>query len=119
MKAFWNNCGHALHSDSAKEVTLTEAGLIWCDEVRGVQGNYFGLIDDQERMVQFYFDEDIPDGIDDAGHLKIVLMDFPQPHRKGSYATHVTIGEVHGLIKKVFTVGADYRRFRKLTFLPW
>jgi hypothetical protein len=119
MKAFWSDCGRGPGSDSAKEVDLTGAGLIWSDEVRGVQGNFLGLIDDQGRTIQFYFDEDIPDDVDDAGHLKIVLMDFPQPDRKGSYATHVTIAEVHGLIAKAFKVGADHRQFGSLTFVPW
>src|SRR6516225_1295166 len=100
MKAFWNDCGRGPSPDFAKEVDLTEAGLIWSDEVRGVQGNFFGLIDDQGRTMQFYFDAGIPDNVDDAGHLRIVLMDFPQPGRTGSYASHVTIKEVHGLIER-------------------
>jgi hypothetical protein len=119
MRAFWNDSGRGPSSDSAKEVDLTEAGLIWSDQVRGVQGNFLGLIDDQGRTIQFYFDEGIPDDVDDASHLKIVLMDFPQPNQKGSYAAHVTIGAVHGLIEKAFEVGADYHRFGNLTFMPW
>jgi hypothetical protein len=119
MRAFWNDSGRGLSSNNAKEVDLTEAGLIWSDEVRGVQGNFLGLIDDQGRTIQFYFDEGIPDDVDDASHLKIVLMDFPQPDQKGSYAGHVTIGAVHGLIEKAFEVGADYHWFGNLTFMPW
>jgi hypothetical protein len=119
MKAFWNDCGRGPSSDSAKEVNVVEAGLIWSDEVRGVRGNFFGLIDEQGNTIQFYFDAGIPDHVDDASHLSIVLMDFPQWDRKGSYATHVAIGEVHGLIEKVFKVGADYRKFGNLEFTPW
>jgi hypothetical protein len=119
LKAFWNNCGRGLSSDFAEEVDLTETGLIWSDEIRGVRGNFLGLIDGQERTIQFYFDAGIPNDVDDAGHLRIVLMDFPQPNQKGSYAAHVTIGEVHRLIEKAFKVGADYRRFGGLTFMPW
>jgi hypothetical protein len=119
MRAFWNDCGRGPSSDSAKEVGLAEAGLIWSDEVRGVRGNFLGLIDDQGNTIQFYFDAGIPDDVDDASHLRIVLMDFPQPDQKGSYAAHVTIGEVHGLIERAFKVGADYRRFGNLTFMPW
>ncbi len=92
MKAFWNDCGREPRSDSAEEVNLSEARSIWTDEVHGVQGNFLGLIDDQGNTIQFYFDAGIPDDVDDAGHLRIVLMDFPQPDRKGSYAAHVTIG---------------------------
>ena len=119
MKAFWNNCGRGVASNSAKEVDLAQAALIWTDELNGVKGNYFGLIDDNGNTIQFYFDESIPDEVDDAGHLPIVFMDFPQPERKGSYATHVTIREVHGLIEKVFDAGADYRKFGNLPFALW
>ncbi len=119
MKAFWNDCGRGLTSDSAREVNLEEAGLIWSDEVRGVKGTFFGLIDDQGNTIQFYFDAGIPDHADDAGHLRIVLMDFPQPEKNGSYAAHVTIGEVHGLIEKAFKLGADYRKFGNVNFMPW
>jgi hypothetical protein len=45
MKAFWNDRGRGPGSKSAKEVDLREAGLIWLDEVRGVKGNFFGLVD--------------------------------------------------------------------------
>jgi hypothetical protein len=119
MKVFWNDCGRGPTSDSAIEVDLTQVRTIWFDEVRGARGNFLGLIDDRGNTIQFYFDEGIADEVDDASHLKIVLMDFPQPHRKGSYASHVTVGEVYDLIEKAFRVGADYRQFGKLTFLLW
>ena len=119
MKAFWNDCGRGPASDSAKEVDLQEARLIWSDEVRGVKGNFFGLIDDQGNTIQFYFDAGIPDHVDDAGQLGIVLMDFPRPEEKGSFSAKVTIGEVHGLIEKAFKNGADYREYRGVSFTPW
>jgi hypothetical protein len=31
----------------------------------------------------------------------------------------VTIGEVHGWIEKAFEVGAGYRKFENLSFVPW
>lgn len=101
------------------EVDLTEAERIWFDEIRGAQGNFLGLIDHRGNTIQFYFDAGIPDHVDDAGHLKIVYLDFPQAERKGSYARHVTIREVFDLIKQAFEVGADYRQFGSLTFEPW
>ena len=119
MRVFWNDCGRGPESDSAKEVDIEEAGLIWSDEVRGVEGNFLGLIDDQGNTIQFYFDAGIPDHVDDASHLRIVLMDFPQPERNGSFARHVTIGEVHELIEKAFKVGADYTKFGDVSFMPW
>lgn len=100
MKVFWNDCGRGLSSDSPEDVDLEEAGLIWSDEVRGVEGNFFGLIDDRENAIQFYFESGIPNHVEDASHLRIVLMDFPQPEMRGSYRAHVTNGEVHGLIEK-------------------
>lgn len=119
MKAFWNDCGVEVTSDQAGEVNLREAGLIWSDEVRGVEGNFFGLIDDRGRTIQFYFEADIPEDLDDASHLEIVLMDFPQPERHGSYGRRVTIGEVHELIKTAFRVGADPSCFGELMFRAW
>ena len=119
MKVFWNDCGNALTSDQAREVDLHEAGLIWSDEVRGVKGNFFGLIDDQQRTIQFYFEAGIPNHVEDAGHLPIVSMDFPILERKGSYSRRVTIGEVHRLIETAFKVGADPQCFGELSFTPW
>ncbi|MFO0803075.1 MAG: hypothetical protein U0791_08150 [Gemmataceae bacterium] len=98
---------------------MVQAKLIWSDEIRGMEGNFLGLIDDEGRVIQFYFDADIPDDVDDAHHLKIVLMDFPQGNRKGSFNTHVTVGEVHGLIEKAFKAGADHRQFGELTFVGY
>src|SRR5689334_8279088 len=100
MKAFWNDCGRVPEENEPVEVDLHGAGLIRSDEVRGVAGNFFGLVDDAGRTVQFYFENGIPDHVDEARHLRIVLMDFPQPERKGSYSALVTIGEVHELIER-------------------
>src|SRR5262245_27147826 len=119
MRAFWNDCGRGPDADSAEEGDLKEALRSWLDEVRGVKGNFFGLIDDQANTIQFYFDAGIPDHVDDAGHLRIVSMDFPQPDRGGSFARDVTIGEVYGLIEKAFKVGADHSKFDDLSFTPW
>ncbi|HEY4202097.1 MAG TPA: hypothetical protein VGM83_16205 [Devosiaceae bacterium] len=119
MKAFWNDCGDEVPSDRAEPVDLEEASRIWSDVVRGVRGNFFGLIDDQDRTVQFYFDASIPDGVDDARHLRIVLLDLPQLDRRGSYSRQVTIGEVHGLIETAFRHGADPQYFGAVTFEPW
>lgn len=119
MQIFWNDCGAGLTSDHPREVDLHEAGLIWSDEVRGVEGNFLGLIDEEGRTIQFYVQNTIPDGVDDASHLPIVLMDFPQPERGGSYGRLVTIGEVHSWIATAFSQGADHRHFGELTFTPW
>ncbi|MBB2962659.1 hypothetical protein [Methylobacterium sp. R2-1] len=116
MRAFWDDCGQGIPSDQATPVNLWEASRIWSDEIRGVQGNFLGLIDDEGRTIQFYFDAGIPDGVDDASHLCIVLMDFPQLDLGGSYGRHVAIGEVHRLIKMAFEVGADHRHFGELNF---
>ena len=119
MRAFWNDCGVEVTSDQAREVDLQSAQLIWSDEVRGVEGNFFGLIDELDRTVQFYFEVSIPEDVDDASHLCTVLMDFPQPKRNGSYGRRVTIGEVHELIATAFRDGADHRYFGELTFTAW
>ena len=120
LRAFWNERGEGPPPEQAKEVSLREAGRLWVDEVRGVEGNYFGLIDDTGHTIQFLFEDDIPDKVDDAGHLAIILIDFPIPEKKGSYSAVVTIGEVHGLIEKAFNEGVDHRKFgRRLRFSAW
>lgn len=119
MKAFWNDCGRGAGHDAAIDVDQQRAALVWSDEVRGVEGNFFGLIDDDGRTVQFYFDSGIPDHVGDAGHLRIVLLDFPQPALHGSFSKHVAIQDVQGLIETIFRVGADHRHFGDLEFVPW
>lgn len=118
MKVFWNDCGRELPFDQAREVDLREAQRMWSDG-SGARGNFLGLIDEQDRTVQFYFDEGIPDEVEDAGHLRIVLMDFPCLERRGSYGRLVTIDEAQRLIATAFRAGADHRRFGELTFTPW
>jgi hypothetical protein len=119
LRAFWNDQGKGPDPGSAQKVSLREAGEIWTD-VRGVEGNFFGLIDDSENTIQFLFEESIPDDVDDAGHLKIVVMDFPKPEKNGSYATLVTISEVHGLIEKAFNEGVDHRKCgKRVRFSSW
>jgi hypothetical protein len=119
MKIFWNDCGRGVASSQPKDVDLHQAALIWSDEVRGVKGNFLGLVDEHGRTIQFYFDEGVPDDVDDASYLRIVFMDFPVPEKSGSFGAQVTIGEVHGLIEKAFQVGADHRRFEGVTFSSW
>lgn len=119
MRAFWNNCGVGVAPSEAREVDLRPAGLIWSDEVGGMEGNFFGLIDGQDRTIQFYIEADIPDDIEDARHLRIVRMDFPQPEQSGSFGRQVAMGEVYGLIETAFRVGLDHRHFGELTFSPW
>lgn len=119
MRAYWNDCGDGPTSEAARDVDLREASLIWSDQVRGVEGNFLGLIDDEGRTVQFFFVADIPDGIDDASHLRIVLMDFPLLEQQSSYERYVAVGEVRHLIETAFREGADHRRFGALTVKPW
>lgn len=118
MNAYWNDCGEGPPSGSPRQVTLREAQDVWSDS-SGVQGNFFGLIDDHGRTVQFYFTDGIPDDVEDARHLEIVLIDFPVPEKKGSYSRRISIGEVHGLMELAFSVGADPSSFSGLTFSSW
>ena len=118
MKVFWYDCGDQVDPGMAMEMTLDQADLRWSDG-SGAQGNFFGLIDDQDRTIQFYFDESVPDDVEDASHLRIVLMDFPDEARGGSLGRHVSIGEVRGLIETAFKMGADPAHFGELTFTQW
>jgi hypothetical protein len=119
MKVYWNDGGRGPDAKIAQNATLNETLLVWSDEVRGMKGNFLGLVDDQDRTIQFYFDEGIPGHVDGARHVRIVLMDFPQPAQRGSYTRHVTIGEVLGLIERVFDVGANYREFGNVYSQAW
>lgn len=119
MKMFWNDLGQGIESDAAKEVSLREAQQIWSDRVHGVEGNFLGLIDDEDRTIQFYFEAGIPDHMEDARHLRIVSVDFPRPQQHGSFAVTVTVGEAAALIEKAFRVGADHVQYDGVRFQAW
>ncbi len=119
MRVFWNERGRGPTSDKAETVDLEQALHVWSDEMRGVEGNFFGLIDDQDRTIQFYFVSGIPDHVDDASHEEIVELDFPVVERRGSLSRMVTIGECDALIRKAFQVGAEPNQFEPLTFSAW
>lgn len=119
MKVYWNDCGEGPTSDAPVELDLAQTQLVWSDEVRGVEGNFLGITDGSGNTVQFYFTEGIPDDVEDASDLTIVLVDFPVIEEGGSYSKQVAIGEVAGLIAKVFEMGASYRSFSGLRFVEW
>jgi hypothetical protein len=73
---------------------------------RGVEGSFFGLVDDQGHTIRFSF-EGVADPLMMAAKLRIALINFPQPQMKGSYEEWATIREVHGLIEKAFEDSAD------------
>jgi hypothetical protein len=118
IKGYWSDGGHGPTSDAAVEMDLVQAKNQFSDG-SGVKGNFFGLIDAQNNTVQFYFESDIPNDVEDARHLAIILLDFPRPELRGSFGTTVTIGQVHGIIDRVFELGADYRHFGQLKFSKW
>ncbi len=82
------------------------------------KGQLFGLIDDKDRTIQFYFDEDISSHVEDTSHLRIVSL-ISRSRPEWSYGKQVSIGEVNALISRAFKVGADHRQFEGLTFTPW
>ena len=118
MKMFYEDGGRGPTAEEAREVDVRAARDAWAD-LRGKRGNFFGLIDDQSRTLQLYFDESIPDGVDDASHLEIVTLDFPLAAKRGSLQRKVSIGEASELIAKAFEVGADPERFVPLEFMAW
>ena len=121
MKLFWHDrvSGRGVNSAEARTATLSEAQLVWTDEVRGVQNNFLGLIDDAGLTIQFMFEEDVPDSVDDAHFLRIVRVDFPCPERHGSFTTMTTIGESLRWIRDAFDKGADPALSDGLSFEPW
>ena len=118
MQAFWDDCGQGSPSDAAVQVHQTQAQDLWSD-LRGIEGNFLGLIDAEGRTIQFCFTDGIPDDVEDARHLSIVLLDFPVPDRGGSFSRQATVGEVHALIAQAFGTGADPAAFAGLEFSAW
>ena len=119
MKIFWNGSGDGPEADDAKEANLQEAMRVWSDEMTGVEGDFLGLVDGQDRTIQFIYDEDVPEDADDVNDLAIITMDFPRPEKQGSYTARVTIGAVGELIGKAFKAGADPGQFDDVEFVAW
>jgi hypothetical protein len=115
---FYNDAGRGPTAEEAREVDVQAARDAWAD-LRGKRGNFFGLIDGLDRTFQLYFDESIPNGVDDASHLEIVSVDFPVAAKRGSFQRKVSIGEASELIAKAFEVGADPDQFAPLEFVSW
>jgi uncharacterized membrane-anchored protein len=121
MKLFWYDraSGRGLKSSEARTVALNEAERIWTDEVRALRNSFLGLIDDSQRPIQFMFEEDIPDSVDDSHFLRIIRVDFPCPERNGSFTAMLTGGEVLRWMRDAFERGADPALFDGLSFEPW
>lgn len=118
MMAYWQDGSDIVASSNPQQLGLVDALNRWADG-HAVQGNFFGLIDENNCTIQFYFVDGIPDHIEDARHLRIVLVDFPVPARQGSFSTLVTIGDSSNWIEKAFLVGANHENFEGLEFSPW
>ena len=118
LKAFWDDCGKGPTAGAPKRLSRDEASDVWSDS-RGVEGNFFGLIDEKGRTIQFMMAESIPADVDDAGPLPIVDLDIPDSQKRGSYTRRVTIDEVHELIGQMFEGGADPEHFGDLKFVKW
>jgi len=118
MKAYWQDCEYVVESSHPQQMTLVEALDRWADG-SGAEGNFFGLIDADDNSMQFYFEDSIPDGVDDASHLEIVLVDFPQPALGGSYQKTISIGESSNWIKRGFELGLDFQKHGGLEFVKW
>jgi hypothetical protein len=118
MRAYWQDLQDVVESANARTMTLNDALNVWSDS-RAVQGNFFGLIDENDFTMQLYFVDGIPDEVEDAGHLRIVLVDFPVPARGGSFTALVTIGESSAWIEKAFRVGTNHEKYEGLDFSAW
>jgi hypothetical protein len=118
MKAYWQDCEYVVESSHPQYLTLNESLDRWADG-SGAEGNFFGLIDAANNTMQFYFEDSIPDEVDDASHLEIVLVDFPQPTHGGSYQKLISIGESPEWIRRGFDLGLDYKKYEGLEFVKW
>jgi len=118
MDAYWQDCEDVVESSHPHALTLNEALNRWAD-ISGAEGNFFGLIDVANNTMQFYFEDSIPDEVEDASHLEIVLVDFPQPSLGGSYQKLTSVGESTNWIKRGFELGLDYKKHEGLKFAKW
>ena len=118
MQAYWQDSHNIVESTHPKNLTLIEALDRWAD-ISGAAGNFFGLIDADENTMQFYFEDSIPDDVDDASHLEIVLVDFPLPSLGGSYQKMLTFGATPDWIKRGFEVGLNHEQYEDLLFAKW
>ena len=118
LKAYWQDLEDVVESNDPKELTLEQALNRWADG-NGSEGNFFGLIDEEDRTIQFCFVDSIPDHVGDASHLEIVLVDFPVPSLAGSYQKIVSIGESPRFIERAFELGASHENFDDLEFNKW
>ena len=118
LKVYWNDCDDVVDSTGPRTLTQTEAMNRWADS-SGAEGNFFGLIDADENTMQFYFEDSIPDDVEDAGHLEIVLLDFPKPDLRGSFQRIISIDESSEWIKRAFENGLDHEQYDGLTFCSW
>ena len=118
LRAYWQDLEDIVESANPRELTLEQALNRWADG-NGCEGNCFGLIDDQDNTIQFCFVDSIPDHVDDASHLEIVLVDFPVPSLAGSYQKIVSIGESPRFIERAFELGASHENFDELECNKW
>ena len=118
MKAYWQDCEDVVESSHPHSLTQTQSHDRWAD-CRGAEGNFFGLIDSDDNAMQFYFEDSIPDDVGDASHLRIVLVDFPQPSLGGSYQKLISIGESEKWIQRGFELGLNYQKHEGLEFVKW
>ena len=118
MRAYWQEAVSEVPRTEPLRLSLAEALDRWSD-LRGVEGNFFGLIDNQDRIIQFYFQSSIPDSVEDASHLGIVVLDIPVPEMQGSLSRLCNLREASRLIEQAFAVGANPDMFEGLVFARW
>lgn len=118
MQVYWQDGHDIVESTHPKPMTLVEALNRWADG-SGAEDNFFGMIDADDNTMQFYFEDSIPDDVDDGSHLAIVLVDFPIPALGGSYQKMLTIGETPAWIKRGFEVGLNHEKYEGLLFAKW
>ena len=118
MQAYWQDGHDIVEVTHPKTSTLLETVDRWADG-SGAEGNFFGLIDANDNTMQFYFEDSIPDDVDDASHLEIVQVDFPLPALRGSYQKTLSIGATPNWIKRGFEVGLNHEKYEGLEFAKW
>ena len=120
VKVFWYDSyrDKGVDSEDAEEMTLDEACLVWSDQVPGIQGSFFGLIDETGQALQFYVAKSLPDHVGDTGHLENLDLDIPCPKLSGSFSARIKYLDVYPIINRVYEKGIDYRDY-DVSFSNW
>lgn len=104
---FFDNRATGEEAPSDRPVTMTRDEALACfDRAMTTYKSFLGVTFDDARCVQFYAEGEI-------------LVDVPEPERKGSHQRHVGWDEARAILSTLFDEGASPSTIPGLTFVAW